>query len=59
MACLTFIGDQIAVVIGKEHPDFIFVEPGFDRALNYLRVDDQILRNVLKECLSRVNKMVE
>ena len=59
LACLTFIGDQIAVVIGKEHPDFIFVEPGFDRALNYLRVDDQILRNVLKECLSRVNKMVE
>jgi len=55
MTCLTFIGDQIAAAIGLGHPDFVFVEPEFDRALSHMKIDDSLLRNILMECLRRIN----
>ena len=57
LACLTFIGDQMAVAVGKEHPDFIFVEPEIVKALNHMRIDDSLLRKVLTEFLGRVARI--
>ena len=57
LTCLTFVGDQIAVAAGRTHPDFVFLEPDFVRALNHMKIDNMLLRKILEECLTRVEKM--
>lgn len=57
MACLTFVGEQLAVATGKSHPDYIFLEPSFVRALDHLRIDHDLLEKIVTECLGRVGKM--
>lgn len=59
LSCLTFIGDQLAAAIGMAHPDFVFVEPEFSRALTHMRIDRDLLREIVKECLTRLEMMAE
>ena len=58
LACLCFIGDQIASAIGFSHPDYVFVDPDLPRALKHLGIDGDLFEKILRQCLERVAKMV-
>ena len=58
LACLCFAGDQIASMIGVEHPDFVFVEPTVGMALKYLGIHADLFEKILVDSLDRVNKMI-
>ncbi|MCL4485305.1 MAG: HDOD domain-containing protein [Nitrospirae bacterium] len=55
LTCLTFIGDQLAAAIGRAHPDFVFVEPEFERALSHMKIDNHLLPGILQDCITRID----
>jgi putative nucleotidyltransferase with HDIG domain len=47
------VGEELAVMVGAEHPDSIFVEPSVLFSLDFLDVNRSQFRKILEECLEK------
>ena len=51
------VGEELAVILGAEHPDSIFVEPSILLSLDFLGVNRSDFRKILEECLDKVQSV--